>query len=363
MKFNNVLNKFDLNSIKFKAFFVLVFIIFYTFILGRDRYTTTSSFMIVGSNTDEISNNVNRSLLVPSLKTPSYQDAKSLEVFLNSPRTYKQVFHALKTQYKPKFPDLIAGLRTDQNFDNSYNFYKRQFLFTIDDSTGIITLKSYGFDSGTSLALNEALITQSNIFLDEINRNIFEYNVSFSKKELDSALDKLEAANKNLIDFKFVNGQLDETVESTAASNYLAALQKSLVEEKVKLASLLRTFSSQDSPEINLSKSKISSLEQEISEETQRISGSKDNGIAARAIKAAQLQSLVELERSNVSEVLLSLSQAKTNSIRKEKFISVLSSPFLAAKPDNTWRFKILFSVLGCYILALGISKTLTDLK
>ena len=145
MKFDNVLNKFDLSSIKFKAFFVLVCIIFYTFILGRDRYTTTSSFMIVGSNNDEISNNVNRSLLVPSLKTPSYQDAKSLEVFLNSPRTYNQVFHALKTQYKPKFPDLIAGLRTDQNFDNSYNFYKRQFLFTIDDSTGIITLKSYGF--------------------------------------------------------------------------------------------------------------------------------------------------------------------------------------------------------------------------
>ena len=84
---------------------------------------------------------------------------------------------------------------------------------------------------------------------------------------------------------------------------------------------MLRTFSSQDSPEINLSKLKISSLEQEISEETQRISGSKDNGIAARAIKAAQLQSLVELERSNVGEMLLSLSQAKTNSIRKEKFM------------------------------------------
>ena len=80
------------------------------------------------------------------------------------------------------------------------------------------------------------------MFFSMTESQYFEYNVSFSKKELDSALDKLETANKNLIDFKFLNGQLDETVESTAASNYLAALQKSLVEEKVKLALCLEHF-------------------------------------------------------------------------------------------------------------------------
>lgn len=352
-----------LKPTKFPLPFALVLVILYVFIIGRDRYTSTSSFIIVGSDSNDTSASLNGSLLVPGSTTRSYQDAKSLEIFLNSPRSYNKIFETFKNKYKSILPDFLSGIRPNHTFDSSYNFYKRQFKLTTDQSTGIITLTSNAFDPEISLALNKALLKQSNSFLDERNRNMYAYNVNFSKKELDSALQKLEIANKNLIDFKFVNGQLDETVVSNAASDYLAALQKSLVEEKVNLASMLRTFSSKDSPEINLSESKISSLKQEIKEETNRISGPKNNGLAARAIKSAQLKSLVELEQDNVSEMLLSLNQAKTNSTKKEKFISILSSPFPATKPDNGWKFTTIFTAFAFYLLLLGISKTIKDVQ
>ena len=352
-----------LRSTKFSLPFTLLLIILYVVIIGRERYTSTSSFIIVGSDSNDASDSLNRSLLVPGSTTRSYQDAKSLEVFLNSPRSYNKIFATLKNSYNTTSPDFLSGVKPNHNFDSSYNFYKHQFKLNADQSTGIITLTSTAFDPQTSFALNKALLKQSNSFLDERNRNVYAYNVNFSKRELDSALRKLEIANKDLIDFKFVNGQLDETVVSTAASNYLAALQKSLVEEKVKLASLLRTFSSKESPEINLSKSNISSLKQEIKEETDRISGSKDNGLAARAIKSAQLTSLVELEQDNVSEMLLNLNQAKTNSAKKEKFISILSSPFPATKPDNGWKYTTVFTAFACYLLLLGVSKTIKDIQ
>lgn len=347
---------------KFNLLFIL-FLVIYTLFIGRNRYQTISTFEIVGTDAFDFATSVDRSVLLPGSSNPSYQEAQSLEVFLKSPDTYKIVFEKLKNKYKTTFPDFMSGLKPKQTLESSYNFYKLQFTLIADESTGIIVLKSYGFDPHTSLELNKALIEQSNKFLDERSRNIYNYNVKFSKKELDSALEKLEDANKNLVDFKFVNGQLDETIESTAASNYLAELQKSLVEEKVKQAALVRSFSKQESPEISLSRSNISALEQEIKAEINRVSGSKDSGLAARAIKSAQLKSLVELQRENVSELLINLNQAKTNSSKKERFISILSSPFKATTPDNSWRLKTLLIVFACYLLLLGISKTIEDIR
>ena len=85
-----------LRSTKFLIPFTLLLIILYVVFIGRERYTSTSSFIIVGSDSNDASDSLNRSLLVPGSTTRSYQDAKSLEVFLNSPRSYNDIFKTLK---------------------------------------------------------------------------------------------------------------------------------------------------------------------------------------------------------------------------------------------------------------------------
>ena len=332
---------------------------FYCFVIGRDRYTAVSEFVIQQAMPLE---GASASVLAGSAAAPqvltSLVDGQYLQVYLESSEVKARLFpdgKKLEQDYRIKFPDLRTGLPSNSSAPKQLDFYRKQLSAAPQPLSGSVILTTSGFTPEQAFNLNNALLKQSRRFVNEVNQSINADQNQFARKEVQIAELNLKASTRKLELFREKHGNLSVLNEQAAASAFISGLESRLVDLKVEEAALRRQYRDPKAPEVAFVADQVSELEVQIREERERAVSENGRDLNTLALEESELVSDVEFATTNLQSARLAADNSRRESQRQLKFVVVLSQPQLPVAPDQNWRWQAFLASIGIVVVAWGV--------
>ena len=332
---------------------------FYCFVIGRDRYTSVSEFVIqqaapLDGTTASI---LGGSATAPQVLT-SLVDGQYLQVYLESSDVKNRLFpdgQKLEKSYRPKFPDIWTGLYTNSSAPEQLDFYRKQLTAAPQPMSGSVILTTSGFTPKQAFDLNRALIKQSRRFVNEVNQSINAEQNKFALKEVKLAELNLKSASRRLELFREKNGNLSVKSEQAATSSFISGLESQLVELKVEEAALRRQYRDPNAPEVSYVADQVKELEVQIRQERNRSVSKDGRDLNTLVLEEAGLISDVEFATESLQSARLASDNSRRESQRQLKFVVVLSQPELPVVPDQNWRWQAFLASVGIVVVGWGV--------
>jgi len=332
---------------------------FYCFVIGRDRYTSVSQFVIQqpapldGSAASVLAG----SATAPQVLT-SLVDGQYLQVYLESSDIKNRLFpdgKKLEEAYRPRFPDLFTGLYANSSVPAQLDFYRKQLSVAPQPMSGSVILTTSGFTPKQAFDLNTALLKQSRRFVNEVNQSINADQNEFAKKEVQIAEISLKAATRKLELFREKNGNLSVETEQATTSSFISGLESQLVELKVEEAALRRQYRDPNAPEVSFIADQVNELAAQIRQERQRAVSKDGRDLNTLVLEEAGLISDVEFATETLQSARLAADNSRRESQRQLKFVVMLSQPQMPVKPDPNWRWQAFLASIGVVVVAWGV--------
>ena len=332
----------------------------YFYAIARDRYVTRSDFVI--RKAEESDTNVAGAGLASLLgrgNQLSLEDARFLKTYLQSPQVLADLdrTYDLDQAYAQKGLDWFAGMKPGLSKEKRLNYFKRQVAVNLDEISGAIVLRTIGLDPKASLNLNRFMLAKSEQFVNRLNQDISQKQLSFAESELGRARGNLNQAKNRLLIYQDSNMVIDPKGEAELAGQTISKLQEKLVELRVELATLKRQFKDPAEPEVAVVADQVRELEQQIQKERRSLVSSKGRNLNRKAADVLKLESEVNFATDSYKLALTSVEKARIESKRQQKFMALLSAPQLPEDPQNDWRSKGFFTVLASCAVGFSLTK------
>ena len=332
----------------------------YFYVIARDRYVTRSDFVI--RKAEESDTNVAGAGLASLLgrgNQLSLEDARFLKTYLQSPQVLSDLdrTYDLDQAYAPKGLDRFAGMKPGLSKEKRLNYFKKQVSVNLDEISGAIVLRTIGLDPQASLNLNRFMLAKSEYFVNRLNQDISQKQLSFAESELSRARGNLNQAKNRLLAYQDSNTVIDPKGEAELAGQTISKLQEKLVELRVELATLKRQFKDPTEPEVAVVADQVRELEQQIQKERRSLVSSKGRNLNRKAADVLKLESDVSFATDSYKLALTSVEKARIESKRQQKFMALLSAPQLPEDPQNDWRSKGFFTVLASCAVGFSLTK------
>ena len=332
---------------------------FYCFVIGRDRYTAVSEFVIQQAAPLDGSS---ASVLAGAASSPqvltSLVDGQYLQVYLESSDIKNRLFpdgKKLEQAYRPRLPDLWTGLYANSSAPEQLDFYRKQVTAAPQPMSGSVVLTTSGFTPKQAFDLNAALIKQSRRFVNEVNQSINAEQNKFALKEVGLAELNLKSASRRLELFREKNGNLSVESEQAATSSFISGLESQLVELKVEEAALRRQYRDPNAPEVSYVADQVKELEVQIRQERNRSVSKDGRDLNTLVLEEAGLISDVEFATESLQSARLASDNSRRESQRQLKFVVVLSQPELPVVPDQNWRWQAFLASVGIVVVGWGV--------
>jgi capsular polysaccharide transport system permease protein len=332
----------------------------YFYAIARDRYVTRSDFVI--RKAEESDTNMAGAGLASLLgrgNQLSLEDARFLKTYLQSPQVLADLdrTYDLDQAYAQKGLDRFAGMKPGLSKEKRLNYFKKQVAVNLDEISGAIVLRTIGLDPKASLNLNRFMLAKSEYFVNRLNQDISQKQLSFAESELGRARGNLNQAKNRLLAYQDSNTVIDPKGEAELAGQTISKLQEKLVELRVELATLKRQFKDPTEPEVAVVADQVRELEQQIQKERRSLVSSKGRNLNRKAADVLKLESEVNFATDSYKLALTSVEKARIESKRQQKFMALLSAPQLPEDPQNDWRSKGFFTVLASCAVGFSLTK------
>ena len=332
---------------------------FYCFVIGRDRYTAVSEFVIQQAAPLDGSS---ASVLAGAASSPqvltSLVDGQYLQVYLESSDIKNRLFpdgKKLEQAYRPRLPDLWTGLYANSSAPEQLDFYRKQVTAAPQPMSGSVVLTTSGFTPKQAFDLNGSLIKQARRFVNEVNQSINAEQNKFALKEVSLAELNLKSASRRLELFREKNGNLSVESEQAATSSFISGLESQLVELKVEEAALRRQYRDPNAPEVSYVADQVKELEVQIRQERNRSVSKDGRDLNTLVLEEAGLISDVEFATESLQSARLASDNSRRESQRQLKFVVVLSQPELPVVPDQNWRWQAFLASVGIVVVGWGV--------
>ena len=332
---------------------------FYCFVIGRDRYTAVSEFVIQQAAPLDGSS---ASVLAGAASSPqvltSLVDGQYLQVYLESSDIKNRLFpdgKKFEQAYRPRLPDLWTGLYANSSSPAQLDFYRKQLSVAPQPMSGAVILTTSGFTPKQAFDLNAALLKQSRRFVNEVNQSINADQNKFAKKEVQLAELSLKAASRKLELFRKKHGNLSVESEQAATSSFISGLESQLVELKVEEAALRRQYRDPNAPEVSFVADQVKELQVQIRQERDKSVSNDGRDLNTLVLEEAGLISDVEFATETLQSARLAFDNSRRESQRQLKFVVVLSQPGLPVEPDQNWRWQAFLASVGIIVVSWGV--------
>jgi len=331
----------------------------YCFVIGRDRYTSISEFVIQQAAPLNMSS---ASVLAGAAAAPqvltSLVDGQYLQVYLASSDVKNRLFPkpiSLENKYHKSIPDFFTGINKGSSAPVQLAFYRELLQVSPQPLSGSVIVKTVGFDPEQAFDFNKSLLLQSRRFVNEVNQSISADQNLFAQKEVGLAEDNLKKASQELEVFQEKFGQLNVESEQAATSSFISGLESRLVDLKVEEASLRRQYRDPNAPEVSFIADQVSELEKQIRKERQKSVSENGRDLNSLAIQESSLRANVEFSTQSLQSARLAADNSRRESTRQLKFLVMLSKPQLPASPDQNWRWQAFLGSIGIIVVAWGV--------
>jgi capsular polysaccharide transport system permease protein len=242
---------------------------------------------------------------------------------------------------------------------------------SFDERSSLLKVRVQGFDPATAQKINQAILEESERFVNESSHRIARERRRFAEAELGVAQKRLQEARDELLAFQNQHRLLDPGAQAQATGALGIELQATKSRLEAELGSL-RSFLNDDSYQVSSLRSRIEALDRQIAEERQRATGAASGGagdteakggrnsgqrLNALAVQFQSLQLQAEFARDAYRLALGTVENARIDATRKIKSLVIVEPPSLPQTAEYPLRVYNLATLLAICVLLYAITR------
>lgn len=325
----------------------MMVLIVYLAIFSQSRYMSESKVAVKRSD-DLVSSNLNVGLLLGASNPSSVEDAFYLKEYINSPDMLAVLDKELnfKQAFSKSGLDLINRLTPGESTEGFLRYYRSRISVTYDDKAGLLTLRTQGFNPEFALLFNQAILKQSERFINELSHHIARGQMSFAEAELEKSRLRLKASKDELLAYQNTYNVLDPEAQALATNQLVNTLIAQKTQMEAELRNLL-TYLRDDAPQVVNISNAIAAMQAQIDSEKNKITAPQGDKLNQMAADFEAIKVKVAFDNQIYTSALTAIEKTRVEAARKLKVLSVISSPQLAQ--DATFPNKPY--LIACWLL------------
>ncbi len=231
--------------------------------------------------------------------------------------------------YRLSGSDFINEIPEDATQEELNNYFKKRVSISLDETSSILTLSTQGFTPDFALELNQAILSESEKFVNDISKQVAAEQLAFVTTQVGEAENKLNLAKQKLLDYQNSNEIIDPKANVEMVNSVIAGLQGQLSSLRTEERQLL-SYLNPEAPQVVSLRSQIASVEKQIQDEQAKLTSPKDAKLNAKTAEFEAIKAEVEFANELYKLALTSLESSRIEAIRKMKNLIVISSPHKA---------------------------------
>jgi capsular polysaccharide transport system permease protein len=251
--------------------------------------------------------------------------------------------------------DVIFALPDGASQEKFLKYFRSHVDVTVDDSSGLLTIRTQGFTPEVALAVNQQIVDISEKFINESSHRLARDQMAYAEAELRNARARLDETRNRILEFQEKYGILDPTAQAAANSGLTAELQAMLARQGAELKGL-QAYLNDDAPQIQALQAQIAGIREQLEDEM-RGSVTNVDGTSLNVIAGEYQELLADLEfKSDAYKgALTGLETARIESTRKLKSLVLVESPVLPESAAYPRRLYTLIALAMVLTLLYGI--------
>lgn len=313
----------------------------YFYLIGRARFFVRSD-VVVRKAGDGSNGSVNIGNILTGGNQGSIEDARYLRIYLESPQVLEDLEKSFDFQkaYAKKGIDFFAGLSSNPSKERKFDFFRRQITVSLNDTSGVLRVRTLAYDPKTAEMLNLFLIDQAETFVNELNQNVYRNQLDFAKKEVVLNKNRVKKASEELQKFQRDNKIVNAFSEAEGSSNLIIGLENELAKLKVNLATVTRRFVDPSAPEIIYLRDQVEELENLILNERISLASPEGQDLFRKIAKAKELEANLNFATDLYRTALTVSEKTRVDSLQQQRFMEIISKPLTPEDQWNYWRHK-----------------------
>lgn len=321
---------------------------YFTFI-AADRYVS-ESIVTVRQAGQEQSALPGTALLLAGINPPSRDDTLYLRQYVHSLGLLQRLDNRLhlREHYQAEKLDPFYRLYDDTSQEWFLEYYRSRVEVLFDEVASLLTIRVQGFEPEFAQRLNQAILEESEAFVNAFSQRIAREQMGFAETELQRAAGRLQAAKAEVLTFQTKNKLLDPMAQAQAAGALTAELQATLARQEAELRNL-RSYLNEDSFQVQALRNQVDALRKQLDAERQRPTvGSNNVRLNEQAAKFQDLLLQAGFAEDTYKLALSAVESARIDATRKQKSLVVIEppgTPELAIYPRRVYNLVTLFVV------------------
>jgi len=259
----------------------------------------------------------------------------------------------LREEFALKGLDFIQMMPPWATKEDYLERYRQVLEFAWDDKSGVIVITTHGSSPDFARKFNEAVLKESEKFINELSRRVAREQLEFADQELLRARKELDGAKEKLLSFQNTSKVLDPMVSAEVTTRVIAELEAQSAAKEVELNTLGGMLQS-DAAQVVALRQTIAGIRQQIVAEKSKLTSSKGKALNREAAEFLDYRGMVEF-RTDVYKIALgTLEKIRLEVARKARTLAVLSSPQIPEKARYPQRLRTLGSWLFGLCLLFG---------
>jgi capsular polysaccharide transport system permease protein len=329
----------------------------YFLLIAADRYVSESTVALqeAGSDTPAVPG---AALLLAGINPPLREETLYLKQYIHSLGLLQQLDARLKlrSHYDAWRLDAFTRLWSSASQEDFHAYYRNRVEVSVDELSSTLTVRVQGFDAAFAQQLNQAILDESERFVNEMSHELAREKLGFAEGELARAGEKLQQAKAELLAFQGKYKLLDPTVQAQASGAMVAELQASITKSEAELRAL-RSFLNDDSHQVRALRSQIDATRAQLEVERARATGSgqRSDRLGALAIEYEGLKTKAEFGLDAYKLALAAVENARIDATRKLKSLVVIEPATLPQTAEYPRRLYNLATLLVACLLLYGV--------
>lgn len=318
-------------------------------LIASDQYVSQSQFVIKNSGQRPAQVSTIANLIQSTGLSASQEEASEIVSYLHSrgalARLEKEIhfrnrFGNQSIDALDRFPQFLS----DNSFEELYKYYEKMVNSYVDHENGLVILESKAFNAQDAYDINNALLIQSEDFVNKLNDRARNKALSESSAAVQLAKQRLSKARRNLREYRNTHDIIDPAKQTTGTlgiESQLVAQQAALLAQIEKIEKV-----APKNPALPAMRSEVVSLNHQIMDQRGRTVGTK-NGIASKLGDYEDLTTEEQFSLQMLTAASTELERARTDAIKQQYYLERVSDPNLPDKALLPSRIRQILTILA----------------
>jgi capsular polysaccharide transport system permease protein len=289
------------------------------------------------------------------VNSTSKEDATYLTEYILSNDMVKRLDARFKFReaYYVDGSDPIYELAPDATQEELLEYFKKRVRINLDEQSSILTVTTEAFSPEYALQLNQAILKESEQFVNRISQDVARDQLSFAETQLKEAEDKLNDSKEQLLNYQNKNEIFDPQANAMMVNQLVGSLQAQLSSLRTEERQLL-SYLNPDAPQVVSLRSQITAVEQQIEQEQQKLTSPNTTKLNKQAVQFESIKADVEFATELYKISLSSLEKARLEAFRKMKNLIIISTPYEAEEATYPRHMYIIWTSLALLLVLYG---------